>query len=238
VVAQRDARPPPEVDEDANTVFDHNTVQNATLANGMRSTAAGTTPSRTTSSPIRSREGSGLHAGSPLRQHAVRRLLKFTDNTTVRPDARLNWNSVRRDLALRAPKGRFNADVPGHGGQLPPEHLQRDHGGRGVGREGSVRDPERPLHGHPRRRHGHVGRERSCCGAATFDNVDARNVGAVGINNCGTFHFTSTGSDSRSSGVATTAEEPPVRVCIVELPNAFTSTTIPPIVVPPPPSAW
>ena len=32
-------------------------------------------------------------------------------------------------------------------------------------------------------------------GGATFQNVDARNVGAVGINNCGSFHFTPAGSE-------------------------------------------
>ena len=32
-------------------------------------------------------------------------------------------------------------------------------------------------------------------GSATFENVDARNVGAVGINNCGSFHFTPAGSE-------------------------------------------
>ena len=32
-------------------------------------------------------------------------------------------------------------------------------------------------------------------GSATFENVDARNVGAVGINNCGSFNFPPTGSE-------------------------------------------
>jgi hypothetical protein len=32
-------------------------------------------------------------------------------------------------------------------------------------------------------------------GSATFENVDARNVGAVGINNCGSFNFTAAGSE-------------------------------------------
>ena len=32
-------------------------------------------------------------------------------------------------------------------------------------------------------------------GSATFQNVDARNVGAVGVNNCGSFHFTPAGSE-------------------------------------------
>ena len=32
-------------------------------------------------------------------------------------------------------------------------------------------------------------------GSASFENVDARNVGAVGVNNCGSFHFTPAGSE-------------------------------------------
>src|SRR6185436_16088283 len=32
-------------------------------------------------------------------------------------------------------------------------------------------------------------------GSASFENVDARNVGAVGVNNCGSFHFTAAGSE-------------------------------------------
>ena len=32
-------------------------------------------------------------------------------------------------------------------------------------------------------------------GGATFENVDARNVGAVGVNNCGSFNFTPAGSE-------------------------------------------
>mgnify|MGYP001115438804 CR=1 FL=1 len=32
-------------------------------------------------------------------------------------------------------------------------------------------------------------------GGASFQNVDARNVGAVGINSCGSFHFTPAGSE-------------------------------------------
>jgi hypothetical protein len=34
-------------------------------------------------------------------------------------------------------------------------------------------------------------------GSASFENVDARNVGAVGVNNCGSFHFTAPARSSR-----------------------------------------
>jgi hypothetical protein len=32
-------------------------------------------------------------------------------------------------------------------------------------------------------------------GSASFENVEARNIGAVGVNNCGSFHFTPAGSE-------------------------------------------
>ena len=34
-------------------------------------------------------------------------------------------------------------------------------------------------------------------GSASFRNVDARHVGAVGVNNCGSFNFPATGSEHR-----------------------------------------
>ena len=49
-------------------------------------------------------------------------------------------------------------------------------------------------------------------GFASFENVDARNVGAPFVNNCGTFHFTGTPEfDVRLLGTATTAAGPPTR---------------------------
>jgi hypothetical protein len=76
-------------------------------------------------------------------------------------------------------------------------------------------------------------------GTATFENVDARNVGAVGINNCGTFHFTPAGSEfsffgSGNDGGGTTGPW----FASWELPNTITCDDHPPIVAPPPPSAW
>jgi len=105
----------PEVDENANDVFDHNTVQTPTLANGSRSTAAGTPPSRTTSSPTRSarKRPTRRHA---LRQHAVRRLPEVhRQHDSARRDARVELEHRSRcDLALRA-AGVDQRRCPGHG---------------------------------------------------------------------------------------------------------------------------
>jgi hypothetical protein len=73
-------------------------------------------------------------------------------------------------------------------------------------------------------------------GGATFSNVDARNVGAVGINNCGSFHFTSAGSEFEvgNDGGGTTGPW----MAAWKLPDTITCDDRPPVVVPPPPSAW
>jgi hypothetical protein len=72
-------------------------------------------------------------------------------------------------------------------------------------------------------------------GSATFQNVAARNVGAVGVNNCGSFHFTPAGSefslvDLGGNGGGWLAPW--------MLPNTITCDDRPPVVPPPPPSAW
>ena len=77
-------------------------------------------------------------------------------------------------------------------------------------------------------------------GSATFENVDARNVGAVGINNCGSFHFPPTGSEWSSidlggnDGGGTTGPW----LGSWQLPNTITCDDRPPVVAPPAPSPW
>ena len=77
-------------------------------------------------------------------------------------------------------------------------------------------------------------------GSATFQNVQARNVGAVGINNCGSFHFTPAGSEftvtdlGGNLGGGTTGPW----LAPWELPNTITCDDRPPVVPPPPPSPW
>ena len=77
-------------------------------------------------------------------------------------------------------------------------------------------------------------------GGASFENVDARNVGAVGINNCGSFNFPPTGSEftvtdlGGNDGGGTTGPW----MAAWELPNTITCDDRPPVVTPPPPSPW
>ena len=146
--------------ENADNVFDHNTVQTPRSRTGSPSTAAATTPCRTTSSPTRCAKAAACtpaqrfgstpfagHLGS--RQH---------DGSGRHLRAQLE-HRPRRDLALRA-GGLDRRRRRGDRRRLPPEHLQRDHARVRLPGEGSVLDLERPLQGHPRRRHGHLGGER------------------------------------------------------------------------------
>ena len=77
-------------------------------------------------------------------------------------------------------------------------------------------------------------------GSATFQNVVARNVGAVGVNNCGSFHFTPAGSEftvtdlGGNTGGGTTGPW----LASWELPNTITCDDRPPVVPPPPPAPW
>jgi len=76
-------------------------------------------------------------------------------------------------------------------------------------------------------------------GTSTFENVDARNVGAVGVNNCGSFHFTSAGSEfslfgNGNDGGGTTGPW----LASWELPNTITCDDRPAVVPPPAPSGW
>jgi hypothetical protein len=71
-------------------------------------------------------------------------------------------------------------------------------------------------------------------GGASFENVDARNVGAVGVNNCGSFHFTPAGSEFALTDLGGNDGgwlSPFV-------PNTISCNDRPPVVAPPAPSAW
>src|SRR5258708_22513387 len=75
-------------------------------------------------------------------------------------------------------------------------------------------------------------------GGASFQNVVARNVGAVGVNNCGTFHFTPAGSEFSLTDLGGNTGGGTTRPCLApwELPNTITRHDRPPGVPPPPPS--
>ncbi|MEE3922188.1 hypothetical protein V2I01_39465 [Micromonospora sp. BRA006-A] len=72
-------------------------------------------------------------------------------------------------------------------------------------------------------------------GGASFANVDARNVGAVGVNNCGSFHFTPAGSEF---GLTDLGGNDGGWLAPWLLPNTITCDDRPPVVPPPSPSRW
>jgi hypothetical protein len=72
-------------------------------------------------------------------------------------------------------------------------------------------------------------------GAATFENTDARNVGAVGVNNCGSFNFPPTGSEF---GLTDLGGNDGGWLAPWMLPNTITCDDRPPVVPPPAPSEW
>jgi hypothetical protein len=229
------------MDENANDVFDHNTVQTPSLANGIaiyggRNT---TVSNNVVADPIR--EGSGLHAGTRFDSTPFAGYLKFTNNTTVRAGTlELNWNIGLGAIWFYVLQGSIEADV-----QVVGDHfLQSTYNAIMEVAEFGVKD----LYSIPNVRYEDIRVDGTgtsvvnarVAGSATFKNVDARNVGAVGVNNCGSFHFTPAGSEfslvdlGGNDGGGTTGPW----LAPWELPNTITCDDRPPVVPPPPPSAW
>jgi hypothetical protein len=226
----------PEVDENANDVFDHNTVQTPTLANGIaiyggRDT---TVSNNVVADPIR--EGSGLHAGQRFDSTPFAGYLKFADNTTVRAGTlELNWNIGLGAIWLYVLQGSLNADVQVTGDNF----LQSTYNAIMLVAEWGVKDLYSIPNVHFKDIHvdgtGTSVVSGRVAGSATFENVDARNVGAVGVNNCGTFHFTPAGSEF---SLVDQGGNDGGWLAPWMLPNTFTCDDRPPVVPPPPPSAW
>ncbi len=80
-------------------------------------------------------------------------------------------------------------------------------------------------------------------GSASFENVDVRNIGWWGVNNCGSFHF---GAQSEftiedrggNDGVDNNEFHPGTNWLAPYVPAVITCNDRPPVVPPPPPSAW
>src|SRR3954454_631154 len=186
----------PEIDENANDVFDHNTVQTPTLANGIAIYGGrdNTVSNNVVADPIR--EGSGLHAGQRFGSTPFAGYLKFTNNTTVRAGTfELNWNIGLGAIWLYALDGSLTADVEVTGDNL----LQNTYNAIMLVSDFPVKDLYAISNVHFKDIHvdgtGTSVVSGRVAGSATFENVDARNVGAVGVNNCGSFHFTPAGSE-------------------------------------------
>jgi hypothetical protein len=225
----------PDVNENVNNVFDHNTVQTPTLANGIAIYGGrnSTVANNVVADPIR--EGSGLHAGQRFNSTPFAGYLKFTDNTTVRAGTyELNWNIGLGAIWLFALEGSL-ADVQVTG----DNYLQSTYNAIMLVADWPVKDLYSISNIHFKNIHvdgtGTSVISARAAGSATFQNVDARNVGAVPVNNCGTFHWNwDVGSEFSliDQGGNDGWLDPWF------LPNRITCNDRPPVVPPPPPSAW
>ena len=227
--------------EDSGNVFDHNTIQSPVLANGIAVYGGrdNTVSNNVVADPVR--EGSGLHAGQRFGSTPFAGTLRFTNNTTVRAGSfELNWKIGLGAIWLYALEGSLTADVEVTGDNF----LQNTYNAILIVSDFPVKDLYAISNVHFAHIHvdgtGTSVLSARAAGGATFQDVDARNVGAVGINNCGSFHFTPAGSEfsvtdlGGNDGGGTTGPW----LAPWELPNTITCDDRPPVVPPPPPSTW
>ena len=225
----------PEI-ENANNTFDHNTVQSPVFANGIAIYGGrdNTVSNNVVADPVR--EGSGLHAGQRFGSTPFAGYLRFKNNTVVRAGSlELNWNIGLGAIWLFALEGSLDADIEVTG----DNYLQSTYNAILIVSDIPVRDLYTISNVHFKDIHvdgtGISVLSARAAGSATFENVNARNVGAVGINNCGSFHFTPAGSEFSVTDLGGNGGG---WLAAWELPNTITCDDRPPVVPPPPPSPW
>jgi hypothetical protein len=221
---------------DSRDTFDHNTVQTPVLANGIAIYGGtdNTVSNNLVADPIR--EGSALHAGSRFGAEAFAGHLWFTGNTTVRAGTyELNWNIGLGAIWLYALEKNMSADIEVTG----DDFLDNTYNAIMEVADFPVKDLYSITNVHYKNIKvdgtGTSVLSARVAGGATFENVDARNVGAVGINNCGSFHFTPAGSEFT---VTDLGGNDGGWLAPWELPDTITCDDRPPVVAPSAPSAW
>jgi len=224
----------------ANNTFDHNTVQTPSLANGIAIYGGtdNTVSNNLIADPIR--EGSGLQVGSRFGSEAFTGHLWITNNTTVRAGTfELNWNIGLGAIWFYALEKSIDADIQVVGDNF----LDNTYNAIMLVADWPVKDLYSITNVHFKDIKidgtGTSVLSARAAGGATFENVDARNVGAVGINNCGTFHFAGASEFAvtdlgGNDGGGTTGPW----MASWELPATITCDDRPPVVTPPAPSAW
>ncbi|MEU4238643.1 glycosyl hydrolase family 28-related protein [Actinoplanes sp. NPDC026619] len=221
---------------DANNTFDHNTVQTPVLANGIAIYGGtdNTVSGNLIADPIR--EGSALHAGSRFGAVPFTGSLKFTDNTTVRAGTyELNWKIGLGAIWIYALDRSIDADIQVVGDNF----LDSTYNAVMLVSDWPVKDLYSITNTHFKNIKidgtGTSVLSARVAGSATFENVDARNVGAVGINNCGSFNFTPAGSEF---SVTDLGGNDGGWLAPWLLPNTITCDDRPPVVAPPAPATW
>ncbi|MEU8396820.1 glycosyl hydrolase family 28-related protein [Nonomuraea sp. NPDC048892] len=222
--------------QNTGNTFARNTVQSPVLANGIAVYGGGdnTISGNLIADPVR--EGSALQVGSRFGAEPFTGRLDITGNTTVRSGTyELNWNIGLGAIWFYALERDIAADVRVTGNDF----LDNTYNAIMLVSEWSVKD----LYAITNVRFKDIrvdGTGTSVVsarvkGSATFENVDARNVGAVGVNNCGSFGFPATGSEF---SLTDRGGNDGGWLAPWLLPNTITCDDRPPVVPPPAPSPW
>ena len=230
-----------ETTADARNTFDHNTVQTPVLANGIALYGGtdNTVSNNLIADPIR--EGSAIQVGSRFGAVPFTGHVWITGNTTVRSGPfELNWRIGLGAIWFYALERSIDADIQVVG----DDFLDNTYNAIMLVSDFPVKDLYSITNVHFKDVRidgtGTSVLSARVMGGASFENVDARNVGAVGINNCGSFNFPPTGSEftvtdlGGNDGGGTTGPW----MASWELPNTITCDDRPPVVPPPPPSEW
>jgi hypothetical protein len=229
----------------ANNTFDHNTIQTPTLANGIAIYGGtdNTVSNNLVADPLR--EGSGLHAGSRFGAEAFAGDLHFTNNTVVRAAPfELNWEIGTGAIWIYALDQSIEANIEVAGDHYLDNGynaimLVSEWGVKDIVKITDVRFKDIRVDGA-----GTSVVSGRVEGGASFENVDVRNVGWTGVNNCGTFHFAPTGSEFHltnvggNDGIDNNPWHPGTNWLAPFAPNTITCNDRPPVVVPPAPSPW
>ena len=185
-----------ETTQDSHDTFDHNTVQTPVLANGiaMYGGTDNTVSNNLIADPIR--EGSGIQIGSRFSALPFTGHVWVTNNTTVRAGTfELNWNIGLGAIWIYALQSSIDADIEVVGDNF----LDNTYNAIMFVADFPVKDLYSITNVHFSNIHvdgtGTSVVSARSAGSASFSNVDARNVGAVGVNNCGSFNFTPAGSE-------------------------------------------
>jgi hypothetical protein len=225
-----------ETEQNARNTFDHNTVQSPVLANGVALYGGtdNTVSNNLIADPVR--EGSGIQLGSRFGAQPFTGHVWVTDNTTVRAGTfDLNWELGLGAIWFYALEGDLSADV-----QVVGNHfLDNTYNAIMLVSDWPVKDlySITNVHFGDNRVDGAGNSVLSARarGSASVTNTDARNVGAVGVNNCGSFNFPPTGSEFT---IVDGGGNNGGWLAPWLLPNTITCDDRPPVVPPPPPSTW
>ncbi|MEV6648490.1 glycosyl hydrolase family 28-related protein [Amycolatopsis sp. NPDC051371] len=222
--------------QDARNTFDHNTIQTPVLANGIALYGGvdNTVSGNLIADPIR--EGSAIQVGSRFGAEPFAGTLRIADNTTVRAGTfELNWKIGLGAIWFYALEKDIAADISVTGDHFLDNTynaimLVSDFPVKDLYSITGLRFADLRVDGA-----GTSVLSARSAGSASFRNVDARNVGAVGVNNCGSFNFPPAGSEFALTDLGGNDGG---WLAPWLLPNTITCDDRPPVVPPPPPSGW